>query len=83
MLRRASSSSLGRAKPRPPVELAWGVAVDEEGIKAFEGEGGGEIDRRSGLANSAFLIDDGKNLGSLLGSVGLGRAVRVCWWFVR
>ena len=35
-------------------------------MEAFEGEGGGEIDGGGGLADSAFLIDDGENLGGWL-----------------
>ena len=32
-------------------------------MEAFEGEGGGEVDGSGGFADSAFLVDDGDDLG--------------------
>ncbi len=42
--------------------VGLGVAVDEEGGKAFEGEGGGEVDGGGGFADSTLLVDDGDDL---------------------
>ena len=43
--------------------VALRVAVDEQDVAAGEGEGGGEVDRRGGLADATLLIGDGDNLG--------------------
>jgi len=56
-----SFAGAGEAEASGGVGL--GVAVDEEGGKAFEGEGGGEVDGGGGFADSAFLVDDGDDLG--------------------
>ncbi len=68
MLRRASSPSRA-SEAEASGGVGLGVAVDEEGWKAFEGEGGGEVDGGGGFADSAFLIDDGDDLGG--GGAGL------------
>ena len=41
--------------------VALRVAVDEQHVLAGEREGGGQIDRRGGLADAALLICDGDN----------------------
>ncbi len=43
--------------------VGLGVAVDEEGGEAFEGEGCGEVDGGGGLADSSLLVDDSDDLG--------------------
>ena len=45
--------------------VALGVAVDEEHLAAFEGEGGGQIDRRRGLADATLLVCDGDNFSHI------------------
>ena len=42
--------------------VGLGVAVNEQGGEAFEGDGGREIDRGSGFTDSAFLVDDSDDL---------------------
>jgi len=42
--------------------IGLGVAVNQEDLEAFEGEAGGEVDRRGSFAYSALLIDDSENL---------------------
>jgi hypothetical protein len=42
-----------------------GVAVDEEDLAAFEGEGGGQIDRRGGLSDATLLVCDGDNFSHI------------------
>jgi hypothetical protein len=42
--------------------ICLGIAVHEEDFKALDSEAGGQIDRCSGLANSALLVDKPENL---------------------
>ena len=39
--------------------VGLGVEVDEQDLLARQGEGGGQIDGRRGLADAAFLVGDG------------------------
>ena len=43
--------------------VGLGVAVDEQGREAFEGERGGEVDGGGGFADAALLVDDGDDFG--------------------
>jgi hypothetical protein len=43
--------------------VGLGVAVDEKGWDAFQGQRGGQINGCGGLAYSALLVDDGEDLG--------------------
>jgi hypothetical protein len=42
--------------------VGLGIAIDQEYLEAFESETGRKVDGSGGLANSAFLIHDSKNL---------------------
>jgi hypothetical protein len=50
--------------------VGLGIAVDEKGWEAFEGDGGGEVDGGGGFTDSALLVDNGDDLGW------------GCYWFV-
>jgi len=75
-----------------PGGVGLGVAVDEEGLEAFQGDGGGEVDGGGGFADPALLVDDGDDLRRGGGGLwfvdwvdgdhlrkekGIGRSV---WW---
>ena len=62
MLRRALRRG-GTREAEAAGGVGLGVAVDEEGGDAFEGEGGGEIDGGGGFADATFLVDDGDDAG--------------------
>ena len=50
--------------------VGLGVAVDEQGREALEGDGGGKVDGCGGFADSTLLIDDGDDLGWDGGGLG-------------
>jgi hypothetical protein len=52
--------------------VGLGVAVDEEGGEAFEGDGGGQVDGGGGFADSPFLVNDGDDLRRGRGGRGFG-----------
>ena len=66
----------GRGESEATGGIGLGIAVDEEGWEAFEGEGGGEIDGGGGLAYSPFLVDYSDDFagpgGERRGSRGVG-----------
>jgi len=57
-------------------EAAGGVGlwvdIDQQRGKAFEGQRGGQVDGGGGLADAAFLVDDGDDLGAASGGGGFG-----------
>ena len=67
----------GAAKAHAAGGVGLGVAVDEEGGDAFEGEGGREVDGGGRFADSALLIDDSDDLGHAKARVAEERVFHV------
>ena len=42
--------------------VGLGIAVDKEGLEAFERQAGSEVDGCGGFANSALLVDNAEYL---------------------